>query len=80
MLNKNYLQLTVFFCAYDFHPTLIHDGFSFSSTVPNSAKGLQLRSEVLHRLHHYQSALADADSALKCLPTSHKVRKLPPLP
>ncbi|XP_050076151.1 LON peptidase N-terminal domain and RING finger protein 1 [Anopheles maculipalpis] len=40
--------------------------------VPNSAKGLQLRSEVLHRLQHYQSALADADSALKCLPTSHK--------
>uniref|UniRef100_A0A182Y812 RING-type domain-containing protein n=1 Tax=Anopheles stephensi TaxID=30069 RepID=A0A182Y812_ANOST len=40
--------------------------------LPNSAKGLQLRSEVLHRLQHYQSALADADSALKCLPTSHK--------
>ncbi|XP_058123322.1 uncharacterized protein LOC131294412 [Anopheles ziemanni] len=40
--------------------------------APNSAKGLQLRSEVLYRLKHYQSALADADSALKCHPTSHK--------
>uniref|UniRef100_A0A182IX68 RING-type domain-containing protein n=1 Tax=Anopheles atroparvus TaxID=41427 RepID=A0A182IX68_ANOAO len=33
---------------------------------------LQLRSEVLYRLKHYQSALADADSALKCHPISHK--------
>uniref|UniRef100_A0A182QSQ6 RING-type domain-containing protein n=1 Tax=Anopheles farauti TaxID=69004 RepID=A0A182QSQ6_9DIPT len=37
-----------------------------------SAKGLQLRSEVLHRFQHYHSALADADSALKFLPTSSK--------
>ncbi|XP_052860568.1 uncharacterized protein LOC128267717 [Anopheles cruzii] len=40
--------------------------------APNSAKGLQLRSEVLFRLQHYQSALADADGAARCHPLSHK--------
>lgn len=42
-------------------------------TAPNSHKGLLLRSEVLYRLQHYQSALADADNALKSRPTSYKV-------
>ncbi|XP_058465411.1 uncharacterized protein LOC131438979 [Malaya genurostris] len=40
--------------------------------APTSYKGLLLRSEVLYRLQHYQSALADADNALKSRPTSHK--------
>ncbi|XP_062540914.1 LON peptidase N-terminal domain and RING finger protein 1 [Armigeres subalbatus] len=40
--------------------------------APNGYKGLLLRSEVLYRLQHYQSALADADNALKCRPTSYK--------
>ncbi|XP_058066403.1 uncharacterized protein LOC131216024 [Anopheles bellator] len=40
--------------------------------APNSAKGLQLRSKVLFRLQHYQSALADADGAARCHPLSHK--------
>lgn len=40
--------------------------------APNSHKGLLLRSEVLYRLQHYQSALADADNALKSRPTSYK--------
>ncbi|XP_065076858.1 uncharacterized protein LOC135700312 [Ochlerotatus camptorhynchus] len=40
--------------------------------APNSYKGLLLRTEVLYRLQHYQSALADADNALKSRPTSYK--------
>ncbi|XP_055603197.1 LON peptidase N-terminal domain and RING finger protein 1 [Uranotaenia lowii] len=40
--------------------------------APNSSKGLLLRSEVLYRLQHYQSSLADADNALKSRPTYHK--------
>lgn len=44
--------------------------------APNSYKGLLLRAEVLYRLQHYQSALADADSALKSRPTSHKAHYL----
>ncbi|XP_029725794.2 LON peptidase N-terminal domain and RING finger protein 1 [Aedes albopictus] len=40
--------------------------------APNSHKGLLLRSEVLYRLQHYQSSLADADNALKSRPTSYK--------
>jgi hypothetical protein len=42
-------------------------------SAPNSFNGLLLRSQVLYRLSHYQSSLADADNALKSRPTSYKV-------
>lgn len=40
---------------------------------PNNYQGLILRSEVLYRLSHFKSSLADADNALKSRPTSYKV-------
>lgn len=42
-------------------------------TGPNNYQGLILRSEVLYRLTHFKSSLADADNALKSRPTSYKV-------
>lgn len=41
---------------------------------PKNFEGLLLRSEVLYRLSHFQSSLADAENAIKCRPTSHKVK------
>lgn len=32
-----------------------------------------LRSEVLYRLGHFRSSLADAENAIQCQPTAHKV-------
>lgn len=32
-----------------------------------------MRAEVLYRLGHFRSSLADADNAIKCRPTSHNV-------
>lgn len=43
--------------------------------APNNFKGLLLRSDVLYRLNHYQSSLADVDNALKSRPSSYKVSK-----
>lgn len=40
---------------------------------PKNFEGLLLRSEVLYRLSHFQSSLADAENAIKSRPTSHKV-------
>lgn len=40
---------------------------------PKNYEGLLLRSEVLYRLSHFRSSLADAENAIKCRPTVHKV-------
>lgn len=49
--------------------------FSLPILAPNNFKGLLLRSDVLYRLNHYQSSLADVDNALKSRPSSYKVSK-----
>lgn len=40
--------------------------------APNNFTGLLLRSQVLYKLKHYQSSLADADNAMKYRPASYK--------
>ncbi|CRK92767.1 CLUMA_CG006225, isoform A [Clunio marinus] len=41
-------------------------------TAPNNFKGLLLRSQVLYRLKHYQSSLADAENSINSRPSSYK--------
>lgn len=50
--------------------TLIFDLYCLGS---KNYEGLLLRSEVLYRLSHFRSSLADAENAIKCRPTAHKV-------
>lgn len=40
---------------------------------PKNYNGLLMRAEVLYRLGHFRSSLADADNAIKCRPTSYNV-------
>lgn len=41
--------------------------------APTNFKSLLLRAEVLRKMNHYQSSLADVDNALKTRYTSAKV-------
>lgn len=47
--------------------------FLFLFTGPKNYNGLLLRAEVLYRLGHFRSSLADAENAIKCQPTSCNV-------
>lgn len=59
---KNMSQIKKLFCLF------------FSG--PRNYKTLLLRSEVLYRLNHFQSSLADAEKAIECRPTSFNVRSI----
>lgn len=47
--------------------------FFFIILAPTNFKSLLLRAEVLRKMNHYQSSLADVDNALKTRYTSAKV-------
>lgn len=56
---------------------LIFSIFSFVYFAgPKNYNGLLLRAEVLFRLGHFRSSLADAENAIKCRPTSCNVSKI----
>lgn len=75
MLRVNH---NLHFCHLTYHIyqfIVFAHGVLFSLSDPANHKSLSLRSEVLFRLKHYQSSLADADNAIKSRPTSYKVSK-----
>lgn len=57
------------------NPNWISNYFSFLwiFSGPKNYNGLLLRAEVLYRLGHFRSSLADAENAIKCQPTSYNV-------
>lgn len=50
--------------------------FFFFYLAPSNFKSLLLRAEVLKKMNHFQSSLADVENALKCRYTSAKVKNV----
>lgn len=73
--DENHYYFKFFLINIIFIPQQYLTNFKLCSFLsgPRNYNGLLLRAEVLNRLGHFRSSLADADNAIKCRPTTYNV-------